>query len=193
MHCHHKLVKFANFSSFWVAGEGGSFGVERLKSSKESEGGRHVAVIIAGRMNNRAEDPALRGIIGAGADDRYPGAKRYLVESGLPSGRPVASPLGGNDENEVILEADLLDDLADQILRRAAVDRNPAERPHEATQRAAEQALLADEPRPVTLCMNRSDEHCKVPIAGVGSADDDELAGFRDGTVCSPAAALVPL
>ena len=91
------------------------------------------------------------------------------------------------------MDADLLDDLADQILRGTAIDRHPAKRAHETPDGSAKQALLADEAHAPTDRVDRAQEHREIPIAGVRCAENDEFAIGREGAMRGPAASTVPL
>ena len=90
------------------------------------------------------------------------------------------------------MDPHLLDDLANQIPARAAVDRHPAERAHEAPKRASEQAVLADEADPAPDRVDRAEEHEEVPIAGMRRAENDHFAIGRKRAVRGPAAAAIP-
>ena len=71
-------------------------------------------------MDYRAENPALGRVIGTSTDDRHLGLQGDLVEAGLPFGGARAGALGGDDQQEVVMRRNLVDDLADQVLRRGA-------------------------------------------------------------------------
>ena len=79
------------------------------------------------------------------------------------------------------------DDLADQVLRLAAVDGDAAERPHEIAHRPAKQAVLADEMDLPADAMNRAEEDQEIPIGRVRGTHDDEFAGLRKGAGDGPA------
>src|SRR5262245_61498846 len=88
---------------------------------------------------------------------------------------------------------ELLHDLADEVLGLATVHRHAAKCAHEAAQRPAEQAVLADKTDLPTNGMNRAREHEEIPIGGVGGAHDDELAVGRELAGYGPAIAVEPL
>ncbi len=124
--------------------------------------------------------------------DRHAGFQGDLVEAGLPLGGGRACAFGCHDQHEIIVGVELVDDLADEVLGRAAVDGNAAESAHEVAHWPCEQTVLADETDLPPQRMNGAEKDEEVPIGRVGRAHDHEFAIGRELSGGLPAAPVVP-
>ena len=169
-------MKAAWLESLW---EGRSPRVSWRDAAEEGKRRFQILGVIARGSDHRTDHSPFPGIIGAGADDRHAGLQRNLVKAGLPIGSPGPRPLRSNDQGEILMRFELGNDLANQVLRRAAVDGNAAKCPHETTHWPFEQAVLADEAH---LAAKRMFDLVDTPAEVVDAVNAPELL-VTDGHV----------
>ena len=124
--------------------------MSRNKGSKKGKCGLHVLGIIACWPDNRAENAAFSREVGPGGNDRHSGAKRDLIEAGLPVGGSRTRSFGRDHQDEIVMRIELRDNLADKVTLVATTEETQS---------------------PMLMPAMPPSEYIKVDISAVGGPD----------------------